>query len=151
MSLKRPCFALIYGYDKLNWLISQNRIIADGKSNSINISYLPIVDGERGQIVRASTSHLQADFIETISGRTELATLRTTGGVHYEEEGGYVFSGDTLFYNVADSLMTISGSEERSCFANGALVPGIEYNLQSGKIKTRLSGPGAISLPPRKK
>ena len=116
---------------------------------SVNASYLPIVDGEQGRIIRASTSHLQADFIETVLGRSELAALETTGGIHYEETGGLEFIGDTMFYNVADSLMTISGSEERSCFVNGALVPGIQYNLQTGKIKTRLSGPGAFSLPSR--
>lgn len=148
LSLKKPCFALVYGYDKLKWFISQNRITADGKANSVNISYLPIVDGERGKIVRVSTSHLQADFIETISGQTELATLNTTGGIHYEEQGGMEFIGDKLFFNVADSMMTISGSEERLCYVNGALVPGIQYNLETGKVKTKLStSPGIISLP----
>ena len=152
LSLKRPCFALVYGYDKLHWFVPENCIIADGKSNSVNISYLPIVDGRRGQIVRASTSHLQADFVETISGRSELAILKTAGGIHYEEEGSHEFIGDTLFLNAPDSLMTISGSQERSCFANGALVPGIQYNLQTGKIKTKLStSPGVISLPSRKR
>jgi hypothetical protein len=111
LSLKRPCFALIYGYDKLHWFIPENRITADGKANSI----------------------------------------RTTGGIHYEEQGGYEFIGDKLFYNVADSLMKISGSDQRPAFANGAKVPAIEYNLQTGKIKTKLSGPGAISFPSRKK
>jgi hypothetical protein len=42
----------------------------------------------------------------------------------------------------------IEGSENRPCFADGARVPVIDYNFQTGKLKFKLSkSPGAISLP----
>jgi hypothetical protein len=152
ISLKRPCFALIDGFDKLKWSIPKNYITADGKSRSVNMAYLPIANGQKGDIVRASATHLRADFIETVTGRNELTTLKASGGVYYEEQGGNKLRGDQLLYNVENSLMTITGSQGQQCFVNGALVPRIEYDLQTGKIKTKLStSPGAISFPSRKK
>ena len=41
--------------------------------------------------------------------------------------------------------MRITGTEAKPCIANGTQVPEIEYNLKTGKVKTRLSSrPGAV-------
>jgi hypothetical protein len=152
ISLQRPCYALIEGFDKLRWFTIANRITADGKTESVNIYYLPIVEGKWGQVVRAATTQLEAQFMEVSSGRTELATLKTTGGVTYREVGGNDFIGDSLFYDAAKSLMTVTGSDQVPCFLNGAPADSIEYNLETGKVKGRLaSRPGALRTPPKTK
>ena len=151
ISLQGPCYALIEGFDKLRWFTSANRIAADGKTKSVNINYLPIVEGEWGQVVHAATTHMEAQFIDTPSGRSELATLRTTGGVSYREVGGNDFIGDSLFYDAGESLMTVTGSEQVPCFLNGALADSIEYDLKTGKAKGRIaSRPGAFRRPARR-
>ncbi|HIJ66709.1 MAG TPA: LPS export ABC transporter periplasmic protein LptC [Planctomycetes bacterium] len=152
ISLQRPCYALIRGFDELRWFTTANRITADGKTNSVNVSYLPIVEGNLGQIVRAATTHLEANFTETESGQSELATLYTTGGVTYREVGGNEFVGDTLFYDTQKSLITVAGSEEAPCLLNGALADRIKYDLKTGKAKAELaSSPGTIGRRTRSK
>ena len=152
ISLQRPCYALIEGFDKLRWFTTANRITADGKTKSVNINYLPIVEGKWGQVVHAATTHMEAQFIDTPSGRTELATLKTTGGVTYREVGGNDLIGDSLFYDAAKSLMTVTGSEQVDCFLNGARWDWIEYDLVTGKAKGRLSSrPGALRTPAKKR
>ncbi len=152
ISLQKPCYALIEGFDKLRWFTRANRITANGKTRSVNISYLPITDGKRGRIVRAATTHITANFIETASGQNELATLQTTGGVTYREVGGHEFIGDTLFYDTAASLMTVAGTDQVPCLLNGALVEEIEYDLATGDIKAELaSKPGMLRSPPKRK
>lgn len=146
ISLQRPCYALIEGFDKLRWFTTANRITADGKTKSVNINYLPIVKGKRGQVTRAATTHIEANFTETASGRSELATLRTTGGVTYREVGGNEFIGDMLFYDVKKSLMTVAGTDQVPCLLNGALVDQIEYDLETGRVKAELARkPGTLS------
>jgi lipopolysaccharide export system protein LptA len=152
ISLQKPCYALIEGFDKLRWFTRANRITADGKTRSVNISYLPITDGKRGSIVRAATTHITANFIETASGQNELATLLTTGGVTYREVGGHEFIGDTLFYETATSLMTVDGTDQVPCLLNGALVEKIKYDLATGDVKAELaSKPGIFRSPPKRK
>jgi hypothetical protein len=95
---------------------------------------------------------MEAQFIDTSSGRTELATLITTGGVTYREVGGNDFIGDSLFYDAAKSLMTVTGSDQVPCFLNGALADSIEYDLETGRVKGRItSRPGALRIPPKTK
>ncbi len=152
ISLQRPCYGLIEGFDKLRWFTRANRITADGKTRSVNLNYLPIVDGRWGRIVRAATTHITANFIETASGRNELATLQTTGGVTYREVGGNEFIGDTLFYDAAASLMTVAGTDQVPCLLNGALVEEIKYDLVTGDVKADLaSKPGMLRSPPKRK
>jgi hypothetical protein len=151
ISLQRPCYALIKGFDKLRWFTTGNRITADGKTESVNMNYLPLVEGKRGQLISAAATHIEVNFTETASGRSELAKLRTTGGVFYREVGGNEFVGDTLFYDTAKSLMTVAGTDQVPCLLNGALADGIEYDLKTGKAKARLaSKPGTLSRPKKR-
>ena len=148
LNLEGPCYAYVRNFDKLEWFKDDNRITADGKLYSVNMSYLPIVDGKLGPKVEAVTTHMTANFITTPSGRSQLSDITTTDGVYYMEEEGNWFAGDKLFYNAATSLLRIIGSSQFPCRLNGADVPQIEYNLETGEIKTQLTTtPGAITLP----
>jgi len=152
LQMQRPCYAYIEGFDKLRWFTTANRITADGKTKSVNMNYLPLVEGKWGQVVRSAATHIEANFTEAASGQNELATLQTTGGVTYSEVGGHEFIGDTLFYNAATSLMTVAGTEQVPCFFNGARPRRIEYDLVTGDVKTDLaSTPGMLRSPPKRK
>jgi len=154
-SLQRPCSAVVRGFDTLKYFSEANRIIADARYEQMLIDYFPIVQGQYGQQVSATTSHIEAMLYETAGSRTELWTLSATGGVTYEEEGkkkkwgkrkDIEFVGSEMFYDGSKSIITAWGDELQPCLFNGALVPGIEYNLKTGRIKTKITGPGMLQM-----
>jgi len=152
MSMRRPCFAFIDGFDSLRWLLKDNRVIVDGESGAVYMAYLPVEDGEIGQVVRVYTTHIVADFMEIPMGRNQISRLNTRDGIFYEEVGGNVFKGDRLSYDTERAMMVITGSETQPCFMNGAQVPVIEYDLKTGRKKTKLSSmPGVFNVKPKEK
>ena len=148
LSFNRPAFGLVRGFDRLTWFTQAMQINADGRKDSLYLGYWPIIDGKRGRIVRGATTHLQANFIRLPDGTDELATVITAGGIFYEEEGGNVFVGEGLLYDAAESLLTVTSTENNSCLLNGALVDRIEYEVDTGNVRSQLaSSPGAVSTP----
>jgi hypothetical protein len=154
-SLQRPSYAVVRDFETLKYSLEANRIIADAGREQILIDYFPIVKGQYGQQVSATTSHVEALLYETALGRIELSTLRAAGGVTYEEQGkkkkwgkskDIQFVGSEMFYDADKSIITAWGDELQPCLLNGALVPGIEYNLKTGRIKTRITGPGMLQM-----
>ncbi|MHC4570520.1 MAG: LPS export ABC transporter periplasmic protein LptC [Planctomycetota bacterium] len=154
-SLQKPCSAVVRGFDTLKYFSKANQIIADAKREQMFIDYFPIVQGQYGQQVSATTSHIEAMLYETTGGRTELSTLSATGGVTYKEEGkknrwgkrkDIQFVGSEMFYDGSKSIITAWGDELQPCLFNGVLAPGIEYNLKTGRIKTKVIGPGMLQM-----
>lgn len=151
LSFQRPCYGLVRGFDKLTWFTDAMQINADGKEDSLFMAYWPIEKGQRGLITRGSMTHLQANFMTMPDGTNELATLITAGGIYYEEEGGNVFVGEDLLYEAENSLLKITSSEKNACLLNGALVDGIEYEVDTGNVRSELvATPGALAMPVRK-
>jgi len=148
LNLSGPCFALVRGFDRLTWFTEAMQINADGKDEALRLAYWPIEDGRRGQIYRGSTMHLQANFWPVPDGGSELATIITTGGIHYQEDSGNEFLGEDLLYDAQTGLLVISSSERNACLLNGALVDRIEYDVATGRVQGNLaSSPGAITVP----
>ena len=148
--LSGPCYAVIKGFERLTWFTEAMQINADGKAESVNLVYSPVVDGELGKIISATTMHLQANFFPMPDGTTELATVITTGGIYYEEEGGNVFEGQDLLYNADKSLVRVTSTEKNDCRFNGARVDWIEYEVDTGDVRAELaSTPGALTMPAR--
>ena len=154
-SLQRPCYAVVRNFDTLKYFSEANLIIADARVEQILIDYFPIVQSQYGQQVSATASHIEAVLYETASGRSELSTLSATGGVTYEEEGkkkkwgkrkDIQFVGSEMFYDGSKSIITAWGDELQPCLLNGALAPGIEYNLKTDRIKTKITGPGMLQI-----
>jgi len=155
-SLQRPSYAVVRDFETLKYSLEANRIIADAGRGQILIDYFPIVKGQYAEQVSATTSHIEALFYETALGRTELSTLSATGGVTYEEQSDsknkkrkgkdIQFVGSEMFYDADKSLITAWGDELQPCLLNGALVDAIKYDLKTGKIKTRITGPGMLRM-----
>ena len=154
-SLRRPCYALLRDFETLRYSLDANRIIADAKSQGIFIDYIPIVEGQYGQQVSATASHIEALLYETADSRTELSTLSATGGITYEEEGkkkrwgkgkAIQFVGSDFFYDASKSMLMAWGDKSQPCLLNGVFVDGIEYNLKTGRVKTKIVAPGALQM-----
>lgn len=147
-SLNSPCFARIDGFDLLEWKIDENLLDARARDKSIHIGYWPIEDGEMGQIVHASSTHVIAEFYQTPEGRNELEKFRAFDGVEYREEDGNELIGDVLVYTPAKQLITVDGTGNSPCLVNGSRVDRIRYHLDTGKISSEISTtPGALPAP----
>jgi hypothetical protein len=149
-SLKKPCWAFIENYDNLTWFQKEKRIVADAQSDeALVVKYLPIKDGQIGDLSILQTNHVEAILIETPLGGTELATLTASGGITYQAKDNE-FIGGQLFYDHEKQLIKIIGSDSFPCRFNGALAEEIEYDLKTDKIKADLAGPGALRQRPRR-
>jgi hypothetical protein len=145
-SLKRPCWARIQNFDSLKYFKSRNLIIADAASDGpIVVRYIPIKNGNLGDVRIVTANHVEADLIETAAGDTELATLIASGGITYQAKDRE-FIGGRLFYDHAKQLMKVIGSESFPCMVNGMLADEIEYDLKTDKIKADVVGPGELRL-----
>jgi hypothetical protein len=51
-----------------------------------------------------------------------------------------------MFYDNDKGMITAWGDESQPCFLNGALAPGIEYNLKTDRIKTKIISPGMLQM-----
>jgi hypothetical protein len=150
-SLQRPCYAVMRNFDTLKYLKEANLIIADAGDEQILIDYFPVIKGRQEQQTSATANHIEAVLYETANGQTELSTLIAKGGITYEEQkpkkGKTVqFVGCEMFYDGAKSMITARGDELQPCFLNGALAPGIEYNLKTDRVKTKIIGPGMLQM-----
>ncbi|MCK4784353.1 MAG: hypothetical protein KAV87_11420, partial [Desulfobacteraceae bacterium] len=144
-SFQKQCYVIVRDFETLKYFLETNQIVADSKRERILIDYFPIVRGQYGQQVSATAGHIEANLYEAAGGRTELSTLTATGDISYEEED-IQFIGSNLFYDAAKSIITAWGSEFQPCLLNGALVEGIEYNLKTGKAKSKIVGPSVLQM-----
>jgi len=140
LSLRRQCYVIVRDFEKLQWLLGQRRIIADGKTRAIRIDYIPLVNGQYGNKTSIDASHIEVDFTQTPEGKEEISAITATGGIYYKEVNTHEFAGSKLFYDAHKSLITINGSESWPCIANGVFVDSIEYDLQTSRISAELTG-----------
>ncbi|MFC1677448.1 hypothetical protein ACFL3G_10360 [Planctomycetota bacterium] len=152
-SFKKPCYTVIEGFDRLEYFSRDNKLIADAKNNQMEILYLPVIDGKYGQTTRATASHIEAFFMETPTGQSKLSTLHASGGVTYHEDPDTTkrnakpvdIIASEFFYNAESNMIDLWGSESQPALLNGALTPGIKYNLKTGRLKkTKIIGPGML-------
>jgi hypothetical protein len=146
-SLRDPSWAIISGFDTLNYSLLTNRIVANAApQEKLGIIYLPMTDNKDAGEVSAEASHVEAFLRETTDGKMELATLKATGGILYEDDRGHIFIGSELFYDHTISVVKVKGDEEQPCFYNGNLVDKITYDVNADKVKCDVVGPGSIQV-----
>jgi hypothetical protein len=145
-SMKKPCWASIEGFDTLRYFIRENRIVADaGSHEKILIDYFPAVDGRYDEHVKAEASHIEVLLCELPEGQTELLKLTATGGIRYEDKDNE-FIGSKLFYDHKTAILKVNGDETHPCYYNGALVDGIEMNVETGKVKAEIVESGTLQI-----
>ncbi|MHC4719979.1 MAG: hypothetical protein ACYSYT_05830 [Planctomycetota bacterium] len=143
--LQKQCYAVVRDFDTLTYYLNDEHVVVNAADTSILIDYFPVVRGKQTRQVAVTTSHIDAFLYQAPTGRTELATLTATGAVTYEDADKQ-FVGSEMFYDSVNSLITARGSQSQPCLFNGALVDSIKYDLKTGRVKTRIVGPGAFQL-----
>ncbi len=139
----QPCYAFLRGFDLLTFASDTNRIVVAAESQPILIDYIPVIGGKYGQHVKGEAGHLDLTLRQAAPGRMELASLIASKGITYEDQDKQ-FAGGTLTYDRERSLVKVVGDDIQPCSLNGAPVDGIEMDVTTGTLKTRLEGPGVF-------
>lgn len=149
LDMSGPSYAKIEGFDRIEWTAADRRIVAEGDADVLELHYYPLVDGVISRQIIAAAGRLEIKLADAADGKTELAQLTAKDRVFFEEKGKHILEGYTLVYDTAnDGWLTITGTDDRPCMADGARVPYIHYNVTTGQLETRLSTiPGAVSIP----
>jgi hypothetical protein len=148
-SLQKPCFAYMEGFDQLVWNLDSGTVLGEGK-DGIYLNYWPFEQGVLGDQVIVQCVRSLAQFTSPSRGKNELVLLQTSGGVEYREqkERGHYLQGDRLSYEQAGQWIVIEGTDAHPCKVDGVTVPMIQYNPQTGELKTKLStSPASIPIP----
>jgi len=152
--LQKRCYAIVEGFDTLQYFLDQNRMVADGGTKQIHIGYVPVNQRAYGQPVNATAGRIVAELVSTEAGQLDITTLHASNGITYQEQsddtgrrrsGSIQFVGSDFLYDMKRSLITAWGNNSQSCFLNGVAVDGIEYNLATGTIKNKIVGPSTWS------
>ena len=154
-SLKKPCYGLVENFDALKYYTAANKIIADSETGKVGISYVPMVDGKEGQVVRATAGHLEVNLLEGADQQNMISTIKAERGATFEEEAKenkamngkeLEFASSGFFYDANTGLITFWGDESQQSMVNGAKAEGLEYNVKTGKWKADVVGPGTIQM-----
>jgi len=145
-SIGRPCFAFLQDFDALIYSAATNLIVAEAQAQPIVLDYIPQVDGSYDTSgVRAVAGRIEIQLTQTEEERLELALLTASEGITFVDDDNR-FDGTTLFYDHAQSLVTVEGDDIQPCYFNGALVDRIEMNLKTGDIRTKIQTPTTLQL-----
>jgi len=142
--LQQQCYALMEGFESLKYWLNSGRIVADSEKQQIGIGYIGPGKKQQQRKVKATASHIEADIEKVGDGRNELAWLRATGGVSYQE-ADIQFVGSEMFYDAEKGLLTAKGSDFEPCLLNGVPVDGVRYDLKTGRaVKSKIVAPGVF-------
>jgi hypothetical protein len=145
-SFRRRCYALVSNFATLRYYMDANRIVADAASDALlDIGYVPVIDANYGQPVKAGAGHIEAFFDETMAGGLELSTLSATGRISYDDAEKQ-FQGDRLFYDAEKSLVTVLGGPDRPCQFNGTAVDAIQWDPNSNHLSFEIPAPGTLPI-----
>jgi hypothetical protein len=142
----KPCWVFMHDFHTLRHLLEPNLIIADAEPDEmLLIRHFPLVDGRPryDQEATVLAGHIEAQLTQSADRQNELSTLHATHGITYEDKDKQ-FVGTELFYDHSKSTITVLGDDVQPCFLNGTLVPAIQYNVITGRVKTRITAPGAL-------
>ncbi|MFA5554843.1 MAG: hypothetical protein WCZ89_02990 [Phycisphaerae bacterium] len=145
-SLQKPCYALVRNFQKLEYNLNTEQIIAYNDSERVLIDYFPIDETGRQQ-VSVAAGRIEADLVQTDSGQRRLWALLATNGISFRDHDK-LFEASTLFYDDRNSIITARGDESMPVYFNGAMFDGLEYDLASEQVKNvKITGPGYIQVP----
>lgn len=138
LSLRRPCYAFVRDFELLQFSPQTNRLVADAREDGLLVDYFPIAEDGSEDHVAVIAGRIQAEAVN-VKGRTEIVSLSASNGITYED-ADIQFVGSSFNYNGRTSTIRAYGDQSQPCLLNGAMVDGLEYNLQTGEVAARVSG-----------
>ena len=146
LSMQKPCWAVLDGFDALTYFVRDKRIVANTRSQEkLLMHYIPAVDGLYNEHVLVKASHVEALLFGLPSGQTELSTLNATGGIEYQDKDKQ-FIGSELFYDHQAAVVKVKGDKSQPCYYNGVLVGGIEMDVNTRRVEFEVVGPSTLQM-----
>ncbi|MCE5186988.1 MAG: hypothetical protein LLF76_12775 [Planctomycetaceae bacterium] len=143
---KRPAFARVTGFDVLNWDLAAQTLVADGNKDTLQLAYVPLLNGTPEKFLYASSVRFEVFLMKDPAGKIVVKRAYTDTGITFRELDSdqsktlNEMIGQSLDYNpVEGGWLKIIGSPAVPCFLNGARVPSIFVNVDTGRIETSLS------------
>ncbi|MBL7214177.1 MAG: hypothetical protein ISS71_00710 [Phycisphaerae bacterium] len=154
INFRRPCYALIEGFDTIQWDLDNQQIAANGDEKTMQFAYVPLINGEVEKYIFVNSQTLDASYQTDAFGTPAIKRVFTDKAITYVETDRdkkkilLTLVGQTLEYNAISDVgwLTITGSEANPCFINGNRTPAIRYNVNTGQFDASLSRtPGVLS------
>ncbi len=144
-SMQKPCYAIVRNFEQLRYYLQTERIVAENASQRIYIDYFPIND-QMPEQVTMTAGRIEADLVETATGRYRLWTLYATDGISFQDRDK-VFEGSELLYDDQRDVVWARGSDSMPAYFNGIMFDGIEYDLATEEVrKVEIRGPGFFNI-----
>ncbi len=143
--LGKKWWAIVSDFSDLNYLLSNNRIIANAPSgNTIVIKYIEQENDERSPVIMATAGHIEIELKENEEKKLEPSKIVASGGIDYQKDADNRFRGSVLVYEHETSIITIRGDEKYPAYYNIMPVDDITINMNTGKVVSTITSPGSI-------
>ncbi len=142
---KGPSYGIIEDFTNLSWDTKSNNISIYADDGIVHMGIVPVLaGGALGTEKLMDAGRIDIQLAPKDTSRLELATLRASNSILYQEPQLHQFVGDNLFYDAATGKIVVKGSKGTPCMLDNNIVKGIEYNLITGNLKTKLGGRSSI-------
>ena len=143
--LGKKWWAVVSDFNDLNYLLSNNRIIANAEpGKTIEIKYIEQQNEVRSPVIMATAGHIEIELKENEAKKLEPSKIVASGGIDYQKDENNRFRGSVLSYDHETSLITIYGDERNPAYHNSIPVDDITINMNTGNIKLNMTSPGSM-------
>ncbi len=152
VDFNRPCYALIEGFDSIQWNLAEEKIVADGQQDQLKLSYVPLVDGKPDKYIFVDSIRFDLSFITDAAGKPDLKRVFTDKPIKYTEKDGsndktlHTVVGGKLDYDATDGgWVKIEETPAQPCYLDGVRMPEVLVHPATGRIDTSISTtPGVL-------
>lgn len=142
---KEPYYAFIRDFEVLQFFQADYRIVADAQERSMELIYIPTLNGESRSEITAQADHVEITLVNNDFGELEIKSLLATGNVFCRKEE-HELSAYALSYDRDEGVVKMWGDLQQVCYVDGVPVPGIELNLLNGDLNFEIIGPSSLPL-----
>jgi hypothetical protein len=147
VDLGKPCYVYVNGFDSIQWNLAEQKIVADGQQNQLQLAYVPLVNGVPEKYIFVNSIRFDLDFITDADGKTVLKRVFTDKPITYEQWNGdktkrlHNIDGQRLVYDTVETngWVKIEGTPSMPVNLDNARVPFVYVHPVTGKVETSLS------------
>jgi len=154
VDLGKPCYVYAKGFDLIRWDLANEKIVADGQQDQLQLVYIPLVNGTPEKYIFVNSIRFDLEFMTDAAGKTALKRVFTDQGIVYKEENFdrsktlHTIVGRTLNYDTVDEngWVKIEGAPGMPVNVDNVRMPFVYVHPVTGQIDTSLSTtPGILN------
>ena len=153
VDLDKPCYVYVNGFDSIQWNLAEQKIVADGQQNQLQLAYVPLVNGVPEKYIFVNSIRFDLDYVtDSTTGETAIKRVFTDKPITYEELSSdkkqvHNIVGQTLVYDTVDTdgWVRIEGTPAVPVEVDNVRVPFVYLHPFTGQVDTSLStAPGIL-------